>query len=590
MISCSLREQVVWNQPQVLAPNVGPWGNEYHYDSIRQTVDGVDTSLRDPQLDLFVKRGFVAFSPDTIHKNSLREGHHTMWVCFSLTRKPDSTELRSAWANSDLVKRTIVMDAPMACTTSYYDPTKGTFGRADTDGSDMGKKQQFRMALSGPGFVAAIRKQLWSGMGCTSAHRAAWIDTTPYFTDGAEAIMLAGSSSKEPTEIWIMPVSLDLGVQGPSREYINENICKHIKFNLKRKMLELGKKQAFAIAGLQSTAKVAAQLPGQRPVYNIEEFKCVFPSGPKHLPLRATWLEDVEEMITAPSVQQEMAEDVKKHNAEWNPSCKPWTDDSKRAAETEAGGLQKKAKTIPEDQNAPKEETDLGDHVKFQHEGQDLFITASGQLWCHGLKDDVLSADSPVALVFGEFAIDGAATKIIDELTAADTQTLVFNLETTGSITSFEMPKGDNEANFSEAPCSIEAACQYAEQGNFDVPDMFALHNVAPKTVKDGGGEVTGRTYEVTCKTPCIFTAKKSPRFKKQLNADDAGYMLIIGDIQKTKWKGATGEGLKHELGHIMAVMRMGQHGNLFFKIVPSLREIDKANLSRNPDSIMLMP
>ena len=36
--------------------------------------------------------------------------------------------------------------------------------------------------------------------------------------------------------------------------------------------------------------------------------------------------------------------------------------------------------------------------------------------------------------------------------------------------------------------------------------------------------------------------------------------------------------------------LRMGQHGNQFFKVAPSLREIDKANLSRNPDSIMLMP
>ena len=38
MISCPLREQVVWNQPQVLAPNVASWGNEYHYDSIRETI------------------------------------------------------------------------------------------------------------------------------------------------------------------------------------------------------------------------------------------------------------------------------------------------------------------------------------------------------------------------------------------------------------------------------------------------------------------------------------------------------------------------------------------------------------------------
>ena len=587
MISCSFREKVVWNQPQVLAPNVGSWGNEYHYDSIRETVDAVDAALRDPQLDLYVKRGFVAFAPDTIHRNSLREGHHPLWVCLSLTKHPNSTELRSSWVKSDLVRRAVVMNVPMADQGSYYDPTKGTFGRGDTDGHALGKKQMSRMALSGPGFMAALRQSLWSGMGCTPMDRAAWIDTTPYFTDGPEAIMLGGSS-KEATQMYIMPIALDIGATGGSSEYINENICKHIKFNLKRRMLELGKKQAFLINGFQVSAKVAAG--GQRPGYNSQEFKCVFPSGPKHLPLRASWINDLNEVITVPSVQQELAEDIKTHNALWNPSGKPWTDDSKRAAETEAGGVQKKAKTIPADPNAPKEEKDLGDYVKFQHEGQDIFITAGGQLWCHGLKDEVLSADAPVALVFGEFTIDSPATEIIEKLTEADTQTLVFNLGSPGSITSFEMPKGQNTAGFSEAPCTIEVACQYAEQGNFDVPDMFTLHTVTPKTTKDGGGEVTGRTYDVKCKTPCVFTVKKSPRTKKQLNGDDAGYMLILGDTQKTKWKPVTGEGLKHESGHVTIVMRMGQHGNLFFKMAPSLREIDKANLSRNPDSIMLMP
>ena len=193
----------------------------------------------------------------------------------------------------------------MACTTSYYDPTKGTFVRTDTDGGDMSKKQQARMALSGPGFMAAVRKQLWAGMGCTSAVRAAWIDTTPYFTDGPEAIMSGGNGRQEPIEMWIMPIALNLGVQGMSTEYINENICKFIKFNLKRKMFELAKKTVFAVAGLQTEA-VVAPVTTKRPTYNVEEFKCIFPSGPKHLPLRATWLKDLEEMITAPSVQQEM--------------------------------------------------------------------------------------------------------------------------------------------------------------------------------------------------------------------------------------------------------------------------------------------
>ena len=46
--------------------------------------------------------------------------------------------------------------------------------------------------------------------------------------------------------------------------------------------------------------------------------------------------------------------------------------------------------------------------------------------------------------------------------------------------------------------------------------------------------------------------------------------MLILGDIQKTKWNVSKGGLLTHELGHIMAVMRMGQHGDLLFKIAPS--------------------
>ena len=48
MISCSLREQVVWNQPQVLGPNVD-------YNIIWTTVDAVGTKLQDQDMDLFFK-------------------------------------------------------------------------------------------------------------------------------------------------------------------------------------------------------------------------------------------------------------------------------------------------------------------------------------------------------------------------------------------------------------------------------------------------------------------------------------------------------------------------------------------------------
>lgn len=45
---------VVCSQPQVLWPNGGPQGNEYHYDTIWMTVDAVDAKLWDPDLDFFI--------------------------------------------------------------------------------------------------------------------------------------------------------------------------------------------------------------------------------------------------------------------------------------------------------------------------------------------------------------------------------------------------------------------------------------------------------------------------------------------------------------------------------------------------------
>ena len=227
--SILLREQVVRKQPQVLAPNVGTWGNEYHHDSIRQAVDHVDETLRDAQLDLYVKRGVMGFQYDTIHANSNREGFHTFWVCLSILRKPDSHELRSHWILSNMVKRMFVPEVPMSPVINYFDPTKGNFSRADTSGRSLGDKQKARLALSGQGVMDAIRRMLFSGMNFTQSTRAAWIDTTAFFTDGPASIM-ACRNVQYPTEMYIMPIVLDVGVPGGNQENTNESIFKYIIF------------------------------------------------------------------------------------------------------------------------------------------------------------------------------------------------------------------------------------------------------------------------------------------------------------------------------------------------------------------------
>ena len=176
----------------MLGPNTGQWGNEYHEDSIRETTDTVDKHLREPESELMVRRGCLVFNDDAMHGNSDRPGYHTMWIAVNSARDPTTELLRSRWTASDLWKRSSVTNVPLKGIRSYTDPTKGNFRRADTTGASLGKAQQKRMELSGPGFIEAIRKQAWSGMGLTPQDRAAWVELCPFTSDGPEAIMAAG--------------------------------------------------------------------------------------------------------------------------------------------------------------------------------------------------------------------------------------------------------------------------------------------------------------------------------------------------------------------------------------------------------------
>ena len=374
-----------------------------------------------------------------------------------------------------------------------------------------------------------------------------------------------------------MPVSAEIGIPGAIMEEVNHNIKKCIQVEMLRKMNAMATAGRLFIKNFEHQEAMPTAPDGQRPTYNNDDFKCFFPEGAKKLPLRKSWVTDLEAICADPAALEELLRLIKAHDAEFNPNGIQWTLASKRQAETDAGGDCKRAKTIPLSNNAPTDPSDLGDCINFKYDDQVMYLTIEkGEMWCLCKKDGVLSSEKPICLVFGDFVIDKSAETVIAELVKENPPPpegkVVVDLSTENSLCSFDIAQGKNTSQFSEAPCTIGKACQYAEEGGYEIAEMFGVHSIVGKSEKDAAGEITGRRYEVTNQKKCVFTAKKSTRQKANQDANDAGYLVLLTEAQKTCWKSHEGGTiLKHSMGHIQAIPRMGQHGDLVLKTAPSL-------------------
>ena len=151
------------------------------------------------------------------------------------------------------------------------------------------------------------------------------------------------------------------------------------------------------------------------PTYDEKGFLATFPSASQHLPFRQEWLTLHEGKFQDATVLSAFKSMVADHDAKFNPSMVPYASEESKKRKAADDQQKPTADEIPHAEGDPTTEDDFLTKNKntllIQSLGQEFLFTTTGDMWCWGLVDDVVSDDEPIALVFGNFALSAEADK-----------------------------------------------------------------------------------------------------------------------------------------------------------------------------------
>ncbi|CAJ1436032.1 unnamed protein product [Effrenium voratum] len=540
----------------VAAPNCGAWGNEYNEAATIEATNQTRQILADPDYRLLVREVHLAFDPASIQMQSKRPGLHKFFMCISDQSSGD--KVLSHFAQSLLWKRQIVPGAikdaasvPMLAVKNMVDPRRSF---ATCGGNlDLSKPARRKQWLSGWAIPAAFHDALWASMSLPKKAVAAWLDVFAFDHSLAECLMRKADYAGAPRQLYIGLIWAEMNTRelnpGESTFKANARVCKWLNNQIRRKL------QACCTDGLLKVpdwAPLSNYSEGRTaPALQDSDFTMTYPAASNLLPLRATCLELMESKLQSPESRAEWEAAVVEHNVKWNPSGQPHLEGTKRRAESDGGGPRKKAKVVDKVPGQPETLEELiakkGAVAEVSVEPAKVFFTDSGEIWAMAAQDCELSDQRPgLALVFGAF-------KLNEEIDAAEKKATVYHVnfqaDTEEACFVADGDKGTGKRQ------SLRTYLSSLEASGRDLAIIeFACHTVKAKSEKDGAGDTTGRTCDVTVSDKCAFVPAKTPRkigAKASPDWEDVGSVPVTA--QGASWDPVT---KKHKTGLLQIVSR----------------------------------
>ncbi len=527
----------------ILAPNTGPFGNEYTPEGVRNSVGEVKALLDDSSLKARYVDFDVVFDPTTIPKQCKRPGKHSGWVMLS-----DSTSggnLKALAAKSDLWIRQAVCGTPFTHYKNFVNPLGVGRGHINPN-KDFSQSQKRKQWLTGWKVSKAILDALWSGMNLPDGTVAAV--HVIYGYDSSVAEQALRSSSSVPCQMVCQVVWADLD----SDVHIvqpNTKITKWLKGATKCIMKQLLMDKLFFLDGWTRPEAGPADTP--RPTYQESDFKIICPVASGHLPIRKEWIDMMQGKYETESIKAELEDLIKKHNETHNPSGRPHEAGNNKRPASSAGlppGPEHRGTELPQEDGAPKNEAELaqsdGPLSMLECMGQKLYFTTSGHLWLWGEKDDVLVAGSCLVLVFGTFHVSEDVEKQKKEAKKKNGKIWDWKMTSqdhSGVFLSTKNPPNDQPFPKDTAHTLKEFLAHLASAGVVD-PHM-ECHELSTTYKKDPNNEVIGVTTTVKNVNPCCFKVCQRPA-NCGAEYDNLGSTLVLGSGH-ADWDMATGQHTK---------------------------------------------
>ena len=514
----------------ILAPNTGPFGNEYTAEGVRISVGEIKTLLDDSSLKARYVDFDVVFDPATIPKQCKRQGKHLGWIMVS--EAMSDGKLKALAIKSLLWIRQTVYGVPFTHYKDYVNPLGVGRGQINPN-KDFSQSQKRKQWLAGWKVAKAILDALWSGMNLPCGTVAAV--HVLYGYDSSVVEQALRSSSSVPCQMICQVVWADLDSDVHSTQ-ANTKITKWLRASNRRVMKQLLMDKLFFLDGWTRPEVGPSDTP--RPTYQESDFKIVCPVASGHLPIRKEWIDMMQNKYENQSIKDELQEVIVKHNELHNPSGRPHDPASsvnKRAA-SEAGlpaGPEIRGIELPQEEGAPKNEAELaqsdGPLSKLQCMGQTLYFTHSGHMWLWGEKDDVLPAGFCLVLIYGTFHLQQDVEKQKKEAAKKNGKIWDWNVTSEDHSGVYISDKAVNGQLFPKdtARTFKEFLSHLASAGIID-PHM-ECHELQTTYHKNPDGEVTGATTAIKSVVPCCFRVSQRP-VNCPAEYDNLGSILMLGN------------------------------------------------------------
>ena len=513
----------------VMAPNTGPYGEEYTDSGVKKAVNDVEKELDDPAHALIFREGSIMFQEGSIHSSSKRPGWHRQWICISdqtvIDPKTNARVPRSLFRFSLLwIRYGVVRDAVALPMPEWVNPLlKVNRGKP---GRDWGKGARRKQWAAGWKLAHAIKTALWKDMPITTASAAVHIVVHGYDTSIHEAVMRYSGMTpfKGPREMVVSCawVKMDTDLA----EY-HVAINTWMKDSVQRVMRKLIEEQKYFVPGWTSSPYADSV---QRPAYQESEYKLTYPTPANTLPVRSDWLDMMTQKFTSPALKEEFDKLIKEHNVVHNPTEQPYNPTRGIPRPSPVVINNASAEPIPEVEGHPKTKEELlatdPSVVMISALGQEFYWSAErGDVWMWGLTDDVIPQGSLLTLIYGEFLIGSAD---IDKATAQQSKNLLmWRIESQDYQGLYLMDSAQGAAAFPQTPQPLSAFLEFLEQsGKHNI--AIDLHVCNTKYERDDDDAVVGRSWEITPTDQCGFTPNRLADGRDP-NNENAGTFAVLG-------------------------------------------------------------
>jgi len=409
------------------------------------------------------------------------------------------------WVNSKLVKRRALSKFVEAMQRSeFQDWTSPSMDWVRQE--NLNPYMERRQYYSGVSLLHSFLQGLTAGIKFASSVRIQIRDYTLWDDCVARAVIALNCCKSGPGAIVSSsgPSSLVLqlrftyaGVCWAEEKHKSKQVTRNVETSIARSLAKEVRAQTYLHTGWIKPADLKETVTK----HELAEsgFSLCFPKANLDLPLRQSFIDDLARLqgnmplgmeTGNPKAWRSFDEEIRLHNAEFNPSGVPWR---KRRAEEPEPEVTHPTPAVPLDSETVESKEALGSFHAVEHSSKafKMLVTPDGHVWAEVEKDYTLKPDTPLFCIKGKF-VQGEPAR--EKMESNDSNWIAFDMTLDTPVTvSFKVPM---DKTYPSGPTPLKDLMVFLQKCKV-VKVSFPSHSIEP--VKHSAGEFVITQLEKSC-------------------------------------------------------------------------------------------